>query len=391
MRKKLKIAMLTAFYFPHLGGTERYVDDLSQALAERGHDITIFTAYPGPKGAYDRSGVTVVRVPSLWVPYAPYAALFPTKKLRAFDIIHSHAPSFFFANQATRLRGIPHVLTYHNDVYLADQFGFFKLPPPSKRMIEKYFHKSAQLSLRKIDAIVATTRSYAESSSVLKNQRYQVIPIGVHLGEFEKAFQRLHLESVRRNPQEVLYVGRLVASKGLVYLIQGAKILKDRRVPFLLTIVGSGEDSLLLKLLVKNLDLEEQVRFMGPVDQETLYRRYAEASVFVLPSIVRLEAFGIVQLEALAMGLPVVVSDLPGVNELVQHSGGGWIVPPRDPEALAQTLAYALNHPEERAQRALQGKEYVRIHNDWRRIAQRFEDLYFGLLEAQSPATSTLS
>lgn len=372
--------MLSAFYFPHMGGTERYVDDLSQALADRGHHITIFTAYPGPKGVYDRPGVTVSRVPSLWVPYAPYAALFPTKKLRAFDIIHSHAPSFFFANQASRLRGIPHVLTYHNDVYLADQFGFFKLPPPSKRMIEKYFHKSAQLSLRKIDAIVATTRSYAESSLVLKNQPYRVIPIGLHLREFEKAYQRLHLEAVRRNPQEILYVGRLVASKGLVYLMQGAKILKDRQVPFLLTIVGSGEDSLLLKLLVKNLGLEERVRFLGSVDQDTLYRCYAEASVFVLPSVVRLEAFGIVQLEALAMGLPVVVSDLPGVNELVTYSGGGWIVPPRDPEALSRTLGYALTHPEERTQRALQGREYVKIHNDWEEIARQFEDLYFELL-----------
>ncbi len=380
---KLKIAMLSSFYHPHVGGTEKYVEDLSRALAARGHRITVFTHSPGADLPDDGDdSVRVVRLPSLWLPYRPYAAILPTRQLREQDLIHSHAPSFYFTNQASRIRNIPHVLTYHCDLDLPDQYGKFTLSKDAKKVIDRYLHKKSLVYLRKIDRIIATTHSYAESSPVLRQVPYEVIPIGIHRGEFTAAAERIRAETIRRDPEEILYVGRLVASKGLVFLIEAAKLLRERGTAFKLTIAGRGEDSLMLKMMVRNYGLENEVRFLGQVSREELYRLYAGAALFVLPSFVRLEAFGIVQLEALAMGLPVVASDLPGVNEVVRNTQGGWLVPPRKPAELADALAYALANTAEREERGRDGRNYVLEHYDWDRVAVRVEDLYNRLLDS---------
>ncbi|HOJ98960.1 MAG TPA: glycosyltransferase family 4 protein [Termitinemataceae bacterium] len=382
MMNPLKIAMLSSYYFPHKGGTERYVHDLSHALAKRGHEVTIFSHYPGPAGQYETEPVRVVRVPSLWGPfYSPYLAWLPESQLRRQDIMHSHAPPFYFTNQVSRIKKIPHILTYHCDIEIPEQLGVFKLPGKSKHLLDTYFRKTTEIHLKKVDQIVATTHSYAETSPLLRNYPYRVIPLGIHVERFRKAMEQPEIQKIQRNEREILYVGRLVASKGLVFLIEAAKLLRDAGESFTLTIVGTGEDLLSLKLLVHTYDLEKQVYFAGKVEDNELLHYYKRAAVLVLPSFVRLEAFGIVQLEALAMGTPVIVSDIPGVNEVVRKSQGGYLVPPRDPPALADQLAQALRNPRELRYRAEQGQAYVFSHYDWNTIAGQFEELYYETLQ----------
>lgn len=380
--KKLHIAMLSSFYFPHVGGTERYVHDLSQTLAARGHRVTIFSHFPGPAQKENDDLISVVRIPAIWGPaYSPILAPQPKKMLRTMDIIHSHAPPFFFLNHAAKVRAIPQVLTYHCDIEVPERLGLLELPMKPKQLLDRYFYKSTRLHLQKIDRIVATTRSYAETSETLSGFSYTVIPIGIHTAQYREQLEVCKAQGCVRKEQELLFVGRLVATKGLFFLLEAMDILKTRGQPPHLTIVGTGEELLGLKLFVKSHNLEQMVTFTGQVDDETLFRLYSSASLFVLPSFIRLEAFGIVQLEALAMGLPVIASDMPGVNEVVQRSGGGWLVPPKDPEALADCIQYALQHREERLARAQQGQAFVYKEYDWSVISQQFENLYYELLE----------
>jgi N-acetyllactosaminide 3-alpha-galactosyltransferase len=379
--KKLKIAMLTSYYFPHKGGVERYVDDLSHALAKRGHKVTIFCHYPGPVEQSDHDPVRIVRIPTLWGPYSPIFSFLPKRQLQSQDILHSHGTPFFFTNQATKITSVPHVLTYHCDIDIPEHIWFFHLSKGLKYFLNHLFEESIKKSIKKVDKIVATTKSYAETSPVLKEYEYTVIPVGIHVDTFKVALQQARLSGIQRETCEILYVGRLVATKGLVFLIEAAKILRNRGQQFKLTIVGIGEDLLSLKLMVHTYDLNDYVTFTGEASQEELYNHYSRATMLVLPSFVRFEAFGIVQLEALAMGLPVIVSDLPGVNEVVNNSQGGWLVPPADPHALADTISYALKHPEEREYRAQQGQAYVYQYYDWDPIASQFEDLYYKMIQ----------
>jgi len=171
----------------------------------------------------------------------------------------------------------------------------------------------------------------------------------------------------------------------LWFLLEAIDILYTRGVKAHFTIVGTGEELLSLKLFVTTHNLEDMVTFAGQVDDQTLSNLYSTASLFILPSFVRLEAFGIVQLEALAMGVPVIASDMPGVNEVVQRSGGGWLVPPKNSEALADIIQYALEHKKERLVRAQQGQEYVFKYYDWSVISEQFENLYYELLEQKDP------
>jgi glycosyltransferase involved in cell wall biosynthesis len=384
--KRLRIAMLSSFYFPHVGGTERYVHDLSYALAQRGHSITIFSHFPGPVQKEEHSSIKIVRIPAIWGPaYSPILAPQPKRMLINMDIIHSHAPPFFFLNHATKVRGIPHVLTYHCDIEIPERLGPIDLPQEPKKIIDHYFIKSTQLHLKKVDRIVTTTRTYAETSATLAGFPYTVIPIGINTARYKEQLERCRVQGCIRKEQEILFVGRLVATKGLWFLLEAIDILYTRGVKAHFTIVGTGEELLSLKLFVTTHNLEDMVTFAGQVDDQTLSNLYSTASLFILPSFVRLEAFGIVQLEALAMGVPVIASDMPGVNEVVQRSGGGWLVPPKNSEALADIIQYALEHKKERLVRAQQGQEYVFKYYDWSVISEQFENLYYELLEQKDP------
>ncbi|HRU29483.1 MAG TPA: glycosyltransferase family 4 protein [Treponema sp.] len=380
--KKLQIAMLSSFYFPHVGGTERYVHDLSYALAKRGHRVTIFSHFPGPVKQDNEDLVQVVRIPAIWGPaYSPILAPQSKKLLAAMDIIHSHAPPFYFLNHAARLRDKPQVLTYHCDIEIPERIGVINLPEAPKRLIDTYFNQSTRLHLKKVDTIVTTTKTYAETSETLKGFTYTVIPIGIHTETFKKHLEQCQEEGCVRKEHEILFVGRLVASKGLWFLLEAMEILKNRGQTAHLTIVGNGEELLALKLFVSSHNLEHMVSFAGQVDDDTLFKLYSSASIFILPSFVRLEAFGIVQLEALSMGVPVIASDIPGVNEVVRKSGGGWLVPPMNSQALADQIQYALQHREERLERARKGQKYVYINNDWSVISEQFENLYYQTIE----------
>jgi len=192
--------------------------------------------------------------------------------------------------------------------------------------------------LRKVDRILVTSPNYQESSEVLRGLRDKcaVIPFGID----QTRFRTVSSESVERvrtlyGPGPwVLFVGVLRYYKGLNYLLEAIASVHAR-----LLIVGDGPEGPALRQTAEGLGLGEKVVFVGAVPDSDLPAYYGAASVFCLPSSERSEAFGLVQLEALASGVPIVSTELGTGTSYVNSDGeSGLVVPPRDASSLAGAL-----------------------------------------------------
>ena len=374
----MKIAMLTSFFYPHLGGTEKYVEDLSIALQKRGHSVTIFTHTPSKNGRDDsHKGVDIHRIPSLWGQYQPIATFFDYKELANYDVVHSHLPPYIFTRRMSRyLSGQPHVATYHCDIEINEKYWFFRIPKWFVRLLNSYFTWLAERALVGCDRIIVTSQSYGAESPVIPKFDADVIPVGVDPLLFEEAARRIEPTIKPRRPERLLYVGRLVPSKGVETLIEAVAHLRAMGRSVELTIVGVGDYYAALKRMVKSLDLADKVTFSGRLSFDDLVRAYSEASMLVLPSVLRLEAFGIVQLEALTLGTPVIASNLPGVREIVERTGGGYIFERGNAADLAAKIDSAMADWEGTLRRGAAGRGYVYSHYSWDVIAEQFERVY---------------
>jgi rhamnosyl/mannosyltransferase len=226
------------------------------------------------------------------------------------------------------------IITHH-----ADTLGRKQLRRVTNPIVRKVMERSA--------AIIVTSKRYLESSEELApfHLKCRVIPLGIDPSPFDRidtsASQNIHEKYGERL---VLAVGRLVPYKGFEYLIQSMK-----KVNGLLLLIGTGPSRDDLQRCIKESGVEGKVLMLGHLDDIVPY--YKTASVFVIPSITRAEAFGVVQMEAMAAGTPVINTDIPsGVPEVSVHGRTGLTVPPKDPEALTNAINRLLDNTELRRQ-----------------------------------------
>ncbi len=374
----MRIALLSSFFYPHVGGTEKYVEDLATELARRGHAVTVFTNTPanGDASAF-RKGFTIVRLPTLWGRYQPFLSLIPYRLLASFDLVHSHLPPTHFAGAVTRrLARVPHIVTYHCDLEINEDFWMMKVPRWVIGMVNRYSAWARARLLEGSDRIIATSASYAKDSPVLSRFAAKIVPIGVDVEKFLSAAEAVAAGRELRRPDRLLYVGRLAPSKGIDHLIEALAFVRSRGLAVGLQVVGGGELLPRLRRMARTLGVEQAVTFSGELPFEELVRAYLEATVLVLPSVVRIEAFGIVQLEALVLGTPVIASDLSGVREVVERSGGGYLFERGSWRALAETITTALSNAAATRRKAELGQAYVRANYTWKGITDEIERLY---------------
>ena len=213
--------------------------------------------------------------------------------------------------------------------------------------------------------------------------RYSVIPNGVDLGRF-----RPSVRARSRHPKKVrcLAVARLVERKGIADLIQAIASLERGR--YELEIVGSGPDERRLKDLARQLGVSREVIFAGSVDRAVIPGRYRDADIFALAP--REEAFGNVFAEALASGLPIVGSTVGGIPELVEHGKNGFLVPPREPRALAAAIRHLADHPEIRRDIGRWNRSQAEANLSWARVTTRYLSVYNGVLR-RAPVRARLA
>jgi len=163
-----------------------------------------------------------------------------------------------------------------------------------------------------------------------------------------------------------------------------------RAVPKILTrfpdtkfiIAGEGEEKPHLLTLIKLFKVEEAITFFGTVTFEKLIELYTTSTVFVLPSINRLEAFGIVQLEAMACSTPVVVSNIPGVKEVAGE--GGFLAEPKDPDSLAEAICKILSNREKAREMGRHARMLVEKRYNWKIIVERIVEIYKGVIRKKA-------
>jgi len=312
--------------------------------------------------------------------YAPVSPAFPlllARSLRTFepDLLHLHVPntSAFWALLSPAARKLPWVVHWHSDIPLDSKHRLL-------RWAYRVYRPWEQALLRRAHAVIATSQQYLDASAALApwREKVRVIPLGIGPGEppVSPGTPSLWPGTGLR----VLAVGRLSYYKGFDVLLHA---LADAPQAQLL-LIGSGECESALRGLAKRLGIADRVRFAGHVDDAALAQAYAQAQVFCLPSIERAEAFGIVLLEAMRAGVPVIASDIPGsgVLHVVRDGETGLLVPPRDPLALAQALRRLDADVELRARLGQQGQQRWREEFTLDKNAQRTAQVYREVLHA---------
>lgn len=175
--------------------------------------------------------------------------------------------------------------------------------------------------------------------------------------------ERFHRRSAEPRERLILAVGRLVEKKGFPYLLEACQLLRDRSVPFNCEIVGYGQMRDNIVDLVSALNLDDRVRLIGPLDQEELVAHYRRADVFCLPTIIARnddrDILPNVVKEAMAIGVPVVTTSIPAMEELVEHERSGLLVPPGNSPALAEALERMLGDGEMRGHLADAARQII--------------------------------
>jgi len=334
-------------YWPIVGGIENHIKVLAESQAADGHQVTVLVVSERLRPARkEMNGVQVIKASRLMsLASTPLSLGLPWQLARLQpDVTHLHFP-YPLGEVSQWLLGHSRatVLTYHSDIIRQKQLLRFYTP---------LMHRA----LRRVDRIIATTERYAETSTVLTQYKAKlsVVPFGIDQSRF-RASPRSSLLAKSDMPV-VLFVGVLRYYKGVQYLIRAMKTVQA-----FLVIVGDGPQREELETLVDELSLRERVHFAGRVSDPELPSYYAGADLFCLPACERSEAFGIVLLEALASGLPIVNTEIgTGTSYVNQDGVTGIVVPPGDPAALANAIQRLLGDDALRARFAQEALKRAR-------------------------------
>ncbi|GBD08377.1 Phosphatidyl-myo-inositol mannosyltransferase [Candidatus Thermoflexus japonica] len=380
----MRVIHLYKDYFPILGGIENHIRALAEAQARMGLEVTVLVTSPTRKTMELLDGRIRVLKASRWftvasTPLSPAFFLYARRLLPQFDLIHLHHP-YPPAEIAYLLSGgsRPAVMTYHSDIV-------------RQRLSGRLYRPWLYRVLGRVARILVTSPIYLETSPHLRafRDKCRVVPLGIDVTRF-LAVPREAARALRSSwcptPQRphALFVGRLRYYKGLDTLLHALARLPDLHA----TIVGTGPMEHPWRALARDLRLSDRVHFLGEVPDSELPLVYHAADFFVLPASARAEAFGTVLLEAMAAGLPVITTEI-GTGTTWVVGRAGWIVPPRDPAALAEAMREILDQPEAARARGQQGQERVRREFTLEKMAQRVLEIYEEVLhQAASQSTS---
>jgi glycosyltransferase involved in cell wall biosynthesis len=327
VRPELRVLQVGKFYPPHMGGIETHLQALCGGL--RNHvDLGVLVSNDDRRTVTDVvDGVRVLRVSTLATVFSTAISPALAPRIRAWDadLVHIHLPNptAVLAYLASGHRGRL-VITYHSDTV-------------KQKVLGRLFEPFLRAALSKSAAIIVTSPNYLKTSPALQpfRDRCHVIPYGIDTSQFEQCEPEAR-DRIRQRYGErlVISVGRLVYYKGFEHLIRAMADVRGK-----LVIVGDGPLRGELQNLAAQLGIADKIVFAGEIQNAGVTPYYHAADVFALASVARSEAFGIVQIEAMAAGLPVINTSLDsGVPYVSLHEQTGLTVPPANPPALAAAI-----------------------------------------------------
>lgn len=324
------------YYAPYVSGLSEAARRVAEGLAARGWEVDVVTTRHSSQLPLEEvlGGVRVWRAPvRARVTKGVIApSLIPTFRSRArfADVVNLHLPFLEAAALVHLASGLPLVTTYQCDVNLVG--GLLA------RTAVAAMDRSTAHAISRSNAVVVSSLDYSTASRMGEALNGKAIEIPPACRQLPKAPRNFRSSA----GMHVGFLGRIVEEKGIEHLIEAFRLLDDPEARLLLAGAHEGiAGGSVVERVRAAVAGDERIRLLGFLEQDQLPAFYASLDVFALPSVNSLEAFGIVQVEAMLAGVPVVASDLPGVRTPVQRTGFGVVVPPRDAVALAGGLRRA--------------------------------------------------
>ena len=383
----MKILMLTWEYPPRIvGGIARVVHDLSKRLIKDGHEVTVVTYKDGDTPYYENDkGVEVYRVDNYmihpnnfidWIMQLNFNLVAKATEIMnkngKFDVIHAH--DWLVANAAKTLKNsfdIPVVSTIH-----ATESG---RNSGIHDETQRYINDTEWLLTYESTEVIVNSnymKGHVQGLFGLPFDKINVVPNGINLNNFtgidrDYDFRRQYAMD---NEKIILYMGRLVYEKGVQHLISAMPKILENYHDAKLIIAGKGGMLDELKAQAENMGLSSKVYFTGYLNSKQVQKMYKCADVAVFPSTY--EPFGIVALEAMLAGVPTVVSDIGGLNEIVEHRVDGMKSYAGNPNSIADSVLSLLFDAGLAANVAKRAKAKVKEEFKWNKLAQETHYIY---------------
>jgi len=369
----MNILQVNKLYYPAVGGIERAVQNIAEGLPES-YISRVLAARPRGLGRHERhNSVDVFKASSLGilqsVPIAPSFPLRLRTAARSTDIVHHHLPNpLGVLSQLTAGTGdTPIVATYHSDIVRQST---------ALRVYQPALHRFLDC----VDRILVTSPPLLNHSEFLKphTEKCTVVPLSVDLSSIDTE-DPTPLDRSIEGPI-ILFVGRLNYYKGLENLVDAMSLIDAT-----LLVVGDGNRRAALEQRAHDHGVSDRIHFEGYVPDNDLPSYYNSADLFVLPSVEPSEAFGIVQLEAMARGLPIINTSLPtGVPWVSQDGKTGLTVPPRNASALADAISTLLVDDVRRRNYGRQARARVESHFTRERMLNDIQTVYENVAQSES-------
>lgn len=368
----MKILQVHSFFYPHIGGSENYVLELSKQLKRKGHEVVIVTSkLKGDKEFENIEGMDVFRVPGIYLPNVPYFVFSPKlfnvllNWARGFDIVHSHVRFFFSTNCVALFRRIwkntRFVVTSHTT---RPETQIHCL----RHVRGLYEYTAGRFTVNSADIVIALDENIRNNliSYGAKPEKIRIIPNGVDTERF--------FPTKRKKGQIVIgYIGRLVKGKGVNYLIQAFKsIAKIYDVK--LNIVGDGAERTVFENMCKTPCLQGKIEFWGALDPKQIPDFFNLIDILVLPSLS--EGMPTVVLEAMACGKAVIATDVGATSTLINSEEVGILVQPASHSAISKALEHLILDDELRIQIGKNARKRIEQFYSWQVIADYIEKAY---------------
>lgn len=372
-------------------GLGRYVHDVAQAQVLQGHDVHVLTnSISGRDQDVEINGAKIHRINFPSPPMPPDGAtqvmvfnisleerfLQLKAALGDFDVVVSHDWLTVMAADALRTRLRCRWVHTMHDTVIGKTFGSLTNEDKFVAHIERFGCHSA-------DAIVAVSRFVLEELAgpyAAPRYRLNAVPAAVSAAWFQSVDPDLlpDLRSALASPDErlIAYVGRLDKEKGVEHLLEALAAVRGRHPRIRVAIAGKGGEEERLRSLARTLGIADRTHFMGYVTGGALEALYKVADLLVCPSTY--EPFGIVPLEGMVNGVPVIASDVGGMSEIVLHGRSGIKVPPKSPGALENAISFILDRPDEAKRLGEAGRTRAKEVFNWGRVAELLEPIYQG-------------
>lgn len=358
------------------GGMQTYCYDLADVQSRHGHDVKVYVSGIISSSAVNKrfhikSFKPVFNFGKATVSPTLVSALLKEK----CDIFHIHLPfpfGFETALAIAKLRKIPLVVTYHCEVY--DYQNSIM-----KGFIMNIYNVINRFLIRYVNWVIFTTEDYSKLFNFSKSKT-SIIPIGVDTRRF-RALNRINSRKYLKLPEKkfiVIFVGNLDVhnyyKKGVEYLLNAVPLIKKNIPNIFIDLVGKTDAVSLdmINHICRKKNISDIVRVSGYASEKELPQHYSASNVLVLPSVSKLEAFGIVLLEAMASGIPVIASDIPGVRSVVNITKNGYLIKPYSSTSIAKIVVKVRNF------RKIQVSDSNKIKNiySWQNIGQQILTIY---------------